>query len=542
MNQPPLVGQTLRSHYHIIQSLGSGGFGDTYLAQDLDLPGKPYCVVKHLKPKTNDPAVLPIAKGLFDREAQTLYQLGSNSEQIPRLFAHFEENGEFYLVQEFVDGHDLTREIIPGQIKPEAVTCKLLKDILEVLAVVHQRNVIHRDIKPQNLMRRKSDGKIVLIDFGAVKEIGTLLMNSQGQTSVSVAVGSPGYMPNEQSNGRPKFASDVYAVGMMGIQALTGFLPQQLQEDPETGEILWRDYAQVSDELGEVLDKMVRDHFSQRYQTASAALEALMPIIDPPSLPIPLPTIPSTPPPVFTIPFVSPVTPPTSPPKPSPRTTSRPTRHKFLNLISIIGVVLGGLGIWEVIKRTSTEVSTIGNYSPSTQVSPAESPSPLTTLTTIPNTSNTGNWYSYKSEDGSYSADFPAKPQEQKRNVKSAGKEVNFTLVNYQDQPNKRFYATAVSNIPLPPGTKFDVEKGLDGARDNALKSGNAKLIKETKISLNGYQGRELTMQGEGTLVAKQKMFADAKNFKLYQAILVAEDGNVDFPEGQKFFESFFIK
>ncbi|PSB01264.1 serine/threonine-protein kinase [Merismopedia glauca] len=297
MNQPPLVGHTLRSHYHITRLLGSGGFGDTYLAQDLDLPGKPYCVVKHLKPKSNDPAVLPIAKGLFDREAQILYQLGNKSEQIPKLFAHFEENGEFYLVQEFVDGHDLTKEIIPGQIKPENVVCKLLKDILEVLAVVHQRNVIHRDIKPQNLMRRKSDGKIVLIDFGAVKEIGTLLINSQGQTSVSVAIGSPGYMPNEQANGRPRFASNVYAVGMMGIQALTGFLPHQLQEDPDTGELIWRDYAQVSDELGEVLDKMVRDHFSQRYQTASAALQAFMPIIE---LPTPVvatpPTIPPVPP------------------------------------------------------------------------------------------------------------------------------------------------------------------------------------------------------------------------------------------------------
>lgn len=256
MNQPPLVGQTLRSRYQIIKSLGSGGFGDTYLAQDLDLPGKPYCVVKHLQPKTNDPAVLPIAKSLFDREAQTLHELGNDSDRIPRLFAHFEENGQFYLVQEFIDGHDLSQEIVPGQIKPEPVVCKLLKDILEVLAVVHQRNVIHRDIKPQNLMRRKSDGKIVLIDFGAVKEIGTLLVNTQGQTSVSVAVGSPGYMPSEQARGRPKFASDVYAVGMIGIQAATGYLPQLLEEDRETGEIIWREYAQVSDRLAEVLDKM----------------------------------------------------------------------------------------------------------------------------------------------------------------------------------------------------------------------------------------------------------------------------------------------
>jgi eukaryotic-like serine/threonine-protein kinase len=401
MNQPPLVGQTLRSHYQIIQSLGSGGFGDTYLAQDLDLPGQPYCVVKHLKPKSNDPAVLPIAKSLFDREAQTLYQLGSNSEQIPRLFAHFEENGEFYLVQEFVDGHDLTREIIPGQIKPEPVTCKLLKDILEVLAVVHQKNVIHRDIKPQNLMRRKSDGKIVLIDFGAVKEIGTLLMNPQGQTSVSIAVGSPGYMPSEQARGRPKFASDVYAVGMMGIQAVTGFLPQQLQEDPETGEIVWKEYAQISDELGEVLDKMVRDHFSQRYQTASAALQALMPIIEPQSPPISQITPPVAIQPIPSVPPVTPVTPPPQPsptipsppptpqPKPSstpqpvgwversetqrphppqPSSTPAPSRRKFITLLSFAGVGLGGVALWEIIKRSST--SPVGSSSSSKSAPP----------------------------------------------------------------------------------------------------------------------------------------------------------------------------
>lgn len=285
MSHYSLVGQTLRHHYKIIHQLGSGGFGDTYLAQDQDLPGQPQCVVKHLLPKDPNPAVLPIAISLFEREAQTLYQLGKDNNQIPSLLAHFEENREFYLVQEFVDGHDLSQEIIPGQPKGEKVVIKLLKDILEVLAVVHQQNVIHRDIKPENLMRRRKDGKIVLIDFGAVKEIGTLVVNAQGQTSFTVAVGSPGYMPSEQARGRPKLGSDVYAVGMMGIQALTGYLPLELKEDPNTGEVIWRNLAQVSNELAEVLDTMVRDHFSQRYQSAVTALQALIPIAEPPPPP-----------------------------------------------------------------------------------------------------------------------------------------------------------------------------------------------------------------------------------------------------------------
>jgi hypothetical protein len=166
----------------------------------------------------------------------------------------------------------------------------------------------------------------------------------------------------------------------------------------------------------------------------------------------------------------------------------------------------------------------------------------LLSLTACNPSSNTGNWYSYKSADSSYSIDFPVKPEEQKRSVDAAGQKIEFTFVNYSDATNKRFYATAVSNIPLPPGTKFDVDRGLDGARDNAAKTPKATISKETKINLNGYQGREITLKGQNTLVARQRMFADPKNLRLYQAILVAEDGNVDFPEGQKFFDSFEIK
>jgi len=267
-------GTTLRNRYYIIRLLGSGGFGDTYLAEDRDLPGNAQCVVKHLKPKSDDPEVLSVARRLFDSEAQVLHKLGNDSDQIPRLFAHLEENGDFYLVQEFVDGQDLSQELTPGKRSSEKEVVKLLQDILEVLKVVHENNVIHRDIKPQNIMRRQKDGKIVLIDFGAVKEISTLMPNHQGQTVVSVAVGTPGYMPSEQASGMPKYCSDVYAVGMMGIQALTGVTPNQLQKDPNTLEVIWRDRVQVNPKLADILDKMVGYHFSQRYQDAADALEA----------------------------------------------------------------------------------------------------------------------------------------------------------------------------------------------------------------------------------------------------------------------------
>ncbi|MGK7921011.1 MAG: SUMF1/EgtB/PvdO family nonheme iron enzyme [Trichodesmium sp.] len=269
-------GKILRQRYKIIDSLGSGGFGDTYLAVDLDLPGKPKCVVKHLSPKIPDPGVLPVAQKLFEREAETLYKLGQDSDQIPKLFAHFQEGREFYLVQEYIEGQDISKELTPGKKLSESETIALLKGILSALAVAHQNNIIHRDIKPQNLMRRKSDKKIVLIDFGAVKEISVLTTANQPRTTtLTVAVGTPGYMPSEQAIGKPKLSSDIYAVGMVGIKALTGKEPEDLPTDQDTGNIIWQNQAKVSNYLADILDKMVQEYFRERYKNAKEVLKAL---------------------------------------------------------------------------------------------------------------------------------------------------------------------------------------------------------------------------------------------------------------------------
>lgn len=269
-----MLGQTLRGRYQIIRLLGSGGFGATFVAEDRDLPGKPQCVVKQLKSKDIDPSLLQTARRLFDTEAQVLYRLGKH-DRIPQLLAHFEENQEFYLVQEFIEGEDLSQEFTPGKQLSEVEIIVFLQDVLEILAFVHQQNVIHRDIKPSNLIRRRQDGKFVLIDFGAVKEISTLMVNSQGQTSGTILIGSSGYMPNEQLGGKPRFNSDIYALGMTAIQALTGVSPDQLQSDSETGEINWREYAQVSKPLAVILEKMVRSHFRDRYQSTNEVLADL---------------------------------------------------------------------------------------------------------------------------------------------------------------------------------------------------------------------------------------------------------------------------
>lgn len=270
-----MISKTLRSRYKILEKLGSGGFGDTYLAQDLDLPFKPYCVVKHLSPKGARQEHLVTAKKLFNSEAEVLYRLGAHN-QIPCLYAHFCEDDEFYLVQEFIDGHDLGKEIIPGQVKTEAETIELLQSILSILIFVHQQGVIHRDIKPQNIIRRKQDGKLVLIDFGAVKNISTEKVNSSFATSSTIAIGTRGYMAPEQLNGHPKLCSDIYATGIIGIQALTGLTPQLLLKHSNVVESTWHDKLHGCEKLKHILDRMVAYNFLRRYQSASFALEAIM--------------------------------------------------------------------------------------------------------------------------------------------------------------------------------------------------------------------------------------------------------------------------
>jgi serine/threonine protein kinase/Flp pilus assembly protein TadD len=266
---------TLGGRYKVISQLGAGGFGQTFLAQDLHLPGHPRCVIKRLLPQTSDDKSLQMARRLFDTEARALYQLGSH-HQIPSLFAHFEENQEFYLAQEFIEGESLTRQLRKGKTWSEEQVIALLRDILQILAFVHQQQVIHRDIKPSNLMRRRKDGRIVLIDFGAVKQVSTQTANPDtGLTDLTVSIGTQGYIPNEQLAGKPRFSSDVYAVGIIGIQALTGIHPKRLGEHPETGEIDWCDRApEISKELAEILECMVRYDFRDRYPTAVEALEA----------------------------------------------------------------------------------------------------------------------------------------------------------------------------------------------------------------------------------------------------------------------------
>jgi serine/threonine protein kinase len=272
-----MLGKTLTGRYKIVKVLGGGGFSQTFIAEDGYLPDRPSCVIKQLKPASSQAEILRISRELFDKEAKVLYRLGKH-DCIPSLLAHFEEDEEFFLAQELVEGDVLTQEIKRGQCLGEHYTIDFLTDILTTLSFVHRQQVIHRDIKPSNLIRRAIDKKIVLIDFGAVKEVSTQPISQLGHTS-SLVIGSPGYMPNEQYSGKTMYASDIYAIGMIALQALTGLAPNQIPEDPITSEFCWRDRAEVTPTLADVIDKMVCFDFRQRYQSADAVLAALQPLL-----------------------------------------------------------------------------------------------------------------------------------------------------------------------------------------------------------------------------------------------------------------------
>ncbi|HEY0427623.1 MAG TPA: serine/threonine-protein kinase [Pyrinomonadaceae bacterium] len=264
----------LSNRYKILKKLGEGGFGQTFLAEDLHLPTAPQCVVKRLKPEFADDESYKLARRLFEQEAEILYRMG-NHPNIPNLLAHFEENGEFFLAQELIEGWTLTEEFASEKRYDEREAIDLLRQILETLAFVHSQNVIHRDIKPSNLIRRASDGRIFLIDFGAVKQVSVNPFNQNLTFQSTVAIGSHGYMPPEQTAGKPRFASDLYAAGLVVIEALTGMNPLQLNQNRTTGEFLWQHKARVHAEIGNFVSRLVRYDFRQRHMSAKEAFAGL---------------------------------------------------------------------------------------------------------------------------------------------------------------------------------------------------------------------------------------------------------------------------
>ncbi|HEY9695776.1 MAG TPA: serine/threonine-protein kinase [Trichocoleus sp.] len=266
--------QRFRDRYQVMRALGRGGFGVTYLAKDVALPNSPLCVIKQLCPKVTNPVILQRACQRFEREAKTLSQLGSHA-QIPQLLDYFQLNGEFYLVQEYIRGRTLAKEVkLKGRLSESEVK-QFLAEILPVLSYVHEHQVIHRDIKPPNIIRCQDDGRLVLIDFGAVKEQFVHASDSTQKGSTTHFVGTLGFAPPEQLSLRATFSSDIFAIGVTCLYLLTGKPPMEFDYDVATGEVCWQEWVEVSEHFAKILEKMLRISLRDRYQSAEEVLRAL---------------------------------------------------------------------------------------------------------------------------------------------------------------------------------------------------------------------------------------------------------------------------
>lgn len=273
----------LRDRYQAIKALGQGGFGATFIARDRSLPGAPVCVIKQLRPASDSPRVLEMARQLFAREAKTLGRVGDHP-QVPRLLDYFAVKDPaigqefFYLVQEYIAGKNLKQEVKANGPLSEQGAKEFLRQILPLIKYLHENEVIHRDIKPANIIRRDIDQQLVLIDFGAVKDevSQTIMSNNTGETAfTSFAIGTPGFAPQEQMALRPVYASDIYAIGATCLYLLTGQSPKNFGYDPLTCEIIWRPFVQISNGFAEILTKMLAAGVRDRYHSADEVLRAL---------------------------------------------------------------------------------------------------------------------------------------------------------------------------------------------------------------------------------------------------------------------------
>ncbi|BAY25614.1 protein kinase [Calothrix sp. NIES-2100] len=367
----------LRGHYRIINLLSNeGGFGRTYLAEDVDKLNE-RCVVKQLAPKVQGTWAQKKAMELFQEEAKRLQELGEH-HQIPTLLAYFEQDHNMYLVQQFIDGENLLKELETTGIHKEVEIKQLLLDLLPVLKFIHERQVIHRDIKPQNIIRRKSNRSLVLIDFGASKQLTATVHAKMGTT-----IGSHGYSPVEQiKSGEAYPASDLFSLGATCFHLLTGISPFQLWVDNGFGWVKdWQQYlsSPVSSQLGEVLDKLLKKEIGERYQSADEVIRDLTSPVSPQPIP---PTQPIQP---------QPPVPPTQPrqtqppPQPSVAATVTVKAAKILRLPLqfivplILVAVVGALAY--LFKELRSPVPTFSNApSPTPTIQPTEKPATKRTI------------------------------------------------------------------------------------------------------------------------------------------------------------------
>jgi serine/threonine protein kinase len=277
-------GQLLKNRYCIERSLNRGDFGTTYIATDTHIARnihhheKDKLIVKQIDLPSDGSSPVPASQFLFQTESEVLKTLG-NHPQIPQLCEAFEENGGFYIIQEFIDGQPLSAELLfSPDLFSEQQVINLLQEILGILHFIHCRGVIHQDLKPGHLIRRQRDQRFVLVDFNHAKHVRTKIQTGLAVSTPTLTIGTPDYRSSEQLQGNPLPSSDIYALGLIAIQSLTGFPPEYISNHPETLEKNWRHKANISDPLAYVLERMVRYHPHDRYRSVHEVEIALQQI------------------------------------------------------------------------------------------------------------------------------------------------------------------------------------------------------------------------------------------------------------------------
>jgi serine/threonine protein kinase len=280
----PELNQPLDGRYQVQGILAARLWGRTYRAQDLRRPSHTQCIIHHFKQIPEIPNYAELVRSLFGKEAALLEAWGTH-DQIPQLLACFEDDAGFYLVQEFIAGRSLSQELIPAVPWSESQVITLLREVLEPLAFIHDRGGLHGNIKPDNLLRGQA-GRLILIDFGSMPQIQHECMRAYGVEGDPSQGSEQGYQPLEQLQGLPCAASDVYAIGMIAAQALTGKHPIQFHLNPESGDVLWLPHYEeairetIPRGLIGVVNRMVQWDLSRRFGSAGEALEALQAVED----------------------------------------------------------------------------------------------------------------------------------------------------------------------------------------------------------------------------------------------------------------------
>jgi serine/threonine protein kinase/Tfp pilus assembly protein PilF len=273
-----LIDRTIGERYRIIRYLGGKVGSRVYLAENLRQPYQSSCIIKKIQPSTDALFNWKEAEHRFYTELQTLYKLGLH-EQIPSIWDSFEDDREFYWVQEFIDGESLQQRLDRNERLSEAEVIELLEDLLSILAFIHQYQFIHRHIKPSNLILRHSDRKYVPIGFEMIQDLTEFSPDMADTRSYSNSSRIEAYVPPEQIVNRPVFSSDLYALGMTAIQALTGIEPEQLHAELQLAELFRQTEVKVNPKLTQILQKMICLDCTRRYQSATTIQNDLRPLL-----------------------------------------------------------------------------------------------------------------------------------------------------------------------------------------------------------------------------------------------------------------------